>query len=99
MKLTDLIEGLRSAVLDAGGRISAAEARRLACDACIVPMVLGSDSMPLDVGREQRLATAAQRDAWPTVTTVAHFRVAIARPVIAVAATSYRGWTGTNETR
>ncbi len=26
-------------------------------------MVLGSDSMPLDVGRQQRLATAALRDA------------------------------------
>ncbi|MBV8993895.1 MAG: DUF222 domain-containing protein [Pseudonocardiales bacterium] len=63
MKLTDLIDGLGSAVLDTGGRISAAEARRLACDACIVPMVLGTDSMPLDVGREQRLATAALRDA------------------------------------
>jgi hypothetical protein len=40
-----------------------AEARRLACDACIVPLVLGSDSMPLDVGRQQRLATTALRDA------------------------------------
>ncbi|HEX6402709.1 MAG TPA: DUF222 domain-containing protein [Pseudonocardiaceae bacterium] len=63
MKLADLIDGLGSAVLDTGGRLSAAEARRLACDACIVPMVLGSDSMPLDVGRQQRLATAALRDA------------------------------------
>jgi uncharacterized protein DUF222/HNH endonuclease len=63
MRLTDLIEGLGSAVLHTGGRICAAEARRLACDACIVPMVLGSDSMPLDVGRQQRLATAALRDA------------------------------------
>jgi len=63
MKLTDLIEGLGSAVLDTGGRLSAAQARRLACNACVVPMVLGSDSMPLDVGRQQRLATAALRDA------------------------------------
>jgi Domain of unknown function (DUF222)/HNH endonuclease len=63
MKLTDLIDGLGSAILDTGGRLSAAQARRLACDACIVPMVLGSDSMPLDVGRQQRLATAALRDA------------------------------------
>jgi Domain of unknown function (DUF222)/HNH endonuclease len=63
MKLTDLIEGLGSAVLDTGGRLAAAEARRLACDCCVVPMVLGSDSMPLDVGRQQRLATAALRDA------------------------------------
>jgi hypothetical protein len=63
MKLSDLIEGLGSAVLDTGGRLAAAEARRLACDCCVVPMVLGSDSMPLDVGRQQRLATAALRDA------------------------------------
>jgi uncharacterized protein DUF222/HNH endonuclease len=63
MPLTDLIEGLGSAVLDTGERLSAAEARRLACDACVVPMVLGSDSMPLDVGRQQRLATTALRDA------------------------------------
>ncbi|MGH3972605.1 MAG: DUF222 domain-containing protein [Pseudonocardiaceae bacterium] len=63
MRLTDLIEGLGSAVLDTGGQLSAAAARRLACDACIVPMVVGSDSMPLDVGRQQRLATAALRDA------------------------------------
>ncbi len=63
MKLSDLIDGLGSAVLDTGGRLSAAEARRLACDACVVPMVLGSDSMPLDVGRQQRLATAALREA------------------------------------
>jgi len=29
----------------------------------VIPMVLGSDSMPLDAGRQQRLATAALRDA------------------------------------
>ncbi|MGH8966087.1 MAG: DUF222 domain-containing protein, partial [Actinomycetes bacterium] len=63
MKLCDLIDGLGSATLDTGGCLSAAEARRLACDAAIVPMVLGGDSMPLDVGRQHRLATAAIRDA------------------------------------
>ena len=63
MGLRDLIDGLGSATLDTGGRLSAAEARRLACDSCLVPMVLGSDSMPLDVGRHQRLASAALRDA------------------------------------
>lgn len=63
MKLTDLIDGLGTAVLDTGGQLSAAEARRLACDSCVVPMVLGTDSMPLDVGRQHRLATAALRDA------------------------------------
>ncbi len=63
MKLSDLIDGLGTATLDTGGHLTAAEARRLACDAGIVPMVLGSDSMPLDVGRQHRLATAAIRDA------------------------------------
>jgi hypothetical protein len=63
MRLTDLVDGLGTAVLDTGGQLSAAEARRLACDSCIVPMVLGTDSMPLDVGRQHRLATAAIRDA------------------------------------
>ena len=31
--------------------------RRLACDAAILPIVLGSDSQPLDVGTEQRYVT------------------------------------------
>lgn len=48
--------------------LTAAQARRLACDADVLPMVLGSRSEPLDVGREQRLvkpglrAAVAQRD-------------------------------------
>jgi hypothetical protein len=37
--------------------------RRLGCDADIIPIVLGSHSEVLDVGREQRLATRAQRRA------------------------------------
>jgi hypothetical protein len=38
-------------------------ARRLACEAGIIPVVLGGDSRPLDVGRATRLATPAQRTA------------------------------------
>jgi Domain of unknown function (DUF222) len=37
--------------------------RRLACDADLVPVVLGAAGEALDVGREQRLATRAQRRA------------------------------------
>jgi hypothetical protein len=37
------------------GRISAATARRLACDARISRMLLNADGMPLDVGREERV--------------------------------------------
>ncbi len=63
MKLSDLVDGLGTATLDTGGYLTATEARRLACDATLIPMVLGNDSMPLDVGRQHRLATAAIRDA------------------------------------
>jgi hypothetical protein len=58
-----LLTGLGKACLDLAGDISATEARRLACDAKIIPVVLGSHGEPLDVGRAQRLATPAQRRA------------------------------------
>ncbi len=50
-----LMSGLGVATVDTGHRISAGEARRLACQAGIIPMVLDGASMPLDVGREKRL--------------------------------------------
>ncbi|WP_405059533.1 HNH endonuclease [Kribbella sp. NBC_01505] len=37
-----------------GGNLSAGAVRLLACDAAILPIVLGGDSQPLDVGTEQR---------------------------------------------
>jgi hypothetical protein len=46
-----------------GDRITAAQARRLACTAKILPAVLGGDSLPLDLGRARRLFTPAQRKA------------------------------------
>lgn len=46
-----------------GEPLSAADARRIACDAGIIPIVLGSQSQPLDVGREERLVTPALRRA------------------------------------
>lgn len=42
-------------------RIGAGTARRLAAEAEIIPVVLGGDSEPLDLGRSQRLFSAAQR--------------------------------------
>lgn len=39
--------------------LSAAAVRRLACDADIIPLVLGSHGQVLDVGRTQRLVTTA----------------------------------------
>jgi hypothetical protein len=56
-----LMSGLGVAVLDTGHRISAGEARRLACTAGILPMVLNGDSMPLDLGRERRIFDRYQK--------------------------------------
>jgi hypothetical protein len=46
-----------------GTALTAAEVRRLACTANIIPAVLGGDSEVLDLGRKERLFTAAQRRA------------------------------------
>jgi hypothetical protein len=46
-----LLAQLGHATLDSGQPLDPATARRLACDAGIVPIVLGSRSEPLDVGR------------------------------------------------
>lgn len=43
--------------------LSAGELRRLCCDAEIIPVVLGSSSQPLDVGRLSRLVTSPIRSA------------------------------------
>ncbi|WP_157996161.1 HNH endonuclease signature motif containing protein [Kribbella sp. VKM Ac-2569] len=62
-------EDLKSAVADAtgdlvyGDGLSAAAIRRMACDAKIIPLVLGSNSEPLDVGRAERLVTRVMRRA------------------------------------
>ena len=55
-----LREGSRCELAD-GTPISPETARRLACEAGVIPVVLGSASQPLDVGRRKRLATHAQR--------------------------------------
>jgi Domain of unknown function (DUF222) len=62
---------LRSGVFAAGSicetsdglPLTPAAVRRLACEAGIVPVVLGGDGVPLDVGRTRRLATREQRRA------------------------------------
>lgn len=46
-----------------GHVLSAASVRRLACDAEVVPVVLGAASAPLDVGRSHRLVPSAIRHA------------------------------------
>jgi hypothetical protein len=51
----------KAGVLDTGERISPALARRLACEAGIVPAVMGGASQPLDLGRKRRLFSDYQR--------------------------------------
>lgn len=48
---------------DGSSRISAAQARRLACTANIIPAVLGGKSEVLDLGRSSRLFSRPQRKA------------------------------------
>ncbi len=47
---------LGTGTLDYGQPISAGDARRIACDGKLIPVVLGGDSEPLDVGRAMRTA-------------------------------------------
>ena len=61
MTLDQLRAESAAASLDTGGLLSAGEARRLACEAGIIPVVLDGRSMPLDIGREQRLFTRYKR--------------------------------------
>ena len=49
-----------------GQPITAENARRLACDAEILPIVLGGESQPLDVGRSRRTAPEHLRSALTT---------------------------------
>lgn len=53
--------------LDTGTRIGVGDVRRMACGAGIVPVVMGGEGQPLDVGRERRLHTRAQRQALAVV--------------------------------
>ncbi len=61
MTLETLMGGLKAAHLDTGEPISPGQARRLASQAKIIPVVLGGKSEVLDVGRCKRFFTKAQR--------------------------------------
>ena len=52
-----------SASLALGGAINADIARRIACDARVIPVVLGSKGEPLDVGRASHTVPSAIRRA------------------------------------
>lgn len=67
--VTMTLDALRTELATAGllgaedDRITAADARRLACNATLIPVVLGGKSEVLDLGRGARLFSPAQRKA------------------------------------
>ncbi len=64
MTLESLLSGLGAAHIDGvDAPISARTARRMAANASIIPLVMGSAGEPLDVGRSCRLFTESQRRA------------------------------------
>jgi hypothetical protein len=67
MALDQLTGALRAAHLDTGLDVSASDARRLACNAGLVPAVLGGRSQVLDLGRSERFFNEAQHTALATV--------------------------------
>jgi len=58
---TVLAGAMKAAHLDTDQALSAGEARRLACNAGILPAVLGTKSVALDLGRTSRLFSESQR--------------------------------------
>ncbi|GAA3656634.1 HNH endonuclease signature motif containing protein [Lentzea roselyniae] len=61
MSYDDLVEKAGLAMLDTRERIPAALVRRLACNAGVIPVVLGGRSEPMNVGRKARTFTAGIR--------------------------------------
>ena len=64
MSLESLLEQVRGAGVAGNDEVLSAETvRRLACEASIIPAMLGGPSQPLDVGHAERFFTPAQRRA------------------------------------
>ncbi|MEV1296060.1 DUF222 domain-containing protein [Pseudonocardia sp. NPDC049635] len=63
VRLDDLERRARAATLEFSGQLSPAALRMLACDAAVLPVVLGGDGRPVDVGRARRTVTGSQRRA------------------------------------
>ena len=61
MTLETLLGAERAATLDTGEAISAGRARMLACEAGIIPFVLGGKSQVLDAGADRRFHTRIMR--------------------------------------
>lgn len=58
-----LVDKIKAATLSTGTKISAGQARRMACELRLLPAVFSGESLPLDHGRAKRLFTGHQRRA------------------------------------
>jgi hypothetical protein len=58
-----LRDGVAGGILDTGERLTPATTRRLACDALVIPAILGGAGQPLDLGRARRLIDGPLRRA------------------------------------
>jgi hypothetical protein len=56
-----LTDAVGTATLESGAALCPHAARRLACDADILPIVLNGDSVPMDLGRSRRVVSTTQR--------------------------------------
>lgn len=56
-----LVDGVRAATLSSGTRLSASQARLMACNLGLIPQVFNGKTVPVDHGHEQRLFTKAQK--------------------------------------
>ena len=65
--LIDMAPSAGEATTDTGQLISASAARRIACNAGVLPVVLGGPGHVLDVGRQERFFTEHQRTALATI--------------------------------
>ena len=91
MSLDSLLGGDTAASLDTGVEISAAQARRLACEAGVIPAVLGGAGQVLDLGRERRFHSKAQRIALRSSRAAAPPTAATGRPACATPITTSPG--------
>ena len=61
--LCDVLSGKRRCETDDGIPLTPTQLRRLACDAGVLPVVMGGNGQVLDMGRRQRTVSPAQRTA------------------------------------
>ena len=78
-------------MLDTGDPITADQARKLACEAGIIPMVLGGKSEVLDLGRRKRLYTSTSGSRSGTATSTAPPSAATGPPRCATSTTTCPG--------